>query len=258
MLYLEFGGYKGVNPQFLDRTLGMDPTGQPGTIDRMAPYARIAVEPHWGDHWLEVGAFGMRTDVNPAGLSPDLFLNPFQVNAGVTQPFVVDGTDRYTDLGVDAQYQYMGDTFKVTVRGSFIHEDQLLNATFGAGNSANPTNFLNSFRANASIVYGEDNRVIFSGGYFNTWGSTDTGLYAFGNQFTGSANGSPNSSGWVAELAYIPFGMSRSPLWPYANARIGLVYTAYDKFNGATSNYDGFGTNASDNNSIQAYFWIAF
>jgi hypothetical protein len=255
MFYLEAGGYKGVNPSFLDRDLGMDPTGQPGTIDRLAPYFRVAVEPHFGDHWVEFGAFGMRTDVNPQGLSPDLFANPFQVIAGVTAPAgaAVNGTDRYTDLGFDAQYQYIGDQYKVTVRGTYIHENQLLNATFGGMGSSNPTDTLNSFKANASLVYGEDARVVFSGGYFNTWGSADMNLYS-----AVSVNNNPNTSGWVAEIAYIPFGMNRSPLWPYFNARVGLLYTAYDKVNGASINYDGLGTNASDNNSLQAYVWVAF
>jgi hypothetical protein len=258
MLYLEAGGYKGVNPSVLDKVLGVDPTGQPGTVDRVAPYFRAAVEPHWGDHWVEFGVFGMQTDVNPQGLSPDLFANPFQVLAGVTAPIGAPGlTDRFTDLGFDAQYQYMGDKYKVTVRATYIHEKQLLNSTFAgstlAGNPTNPTDTLNSFKANASLAYGEDSRVIFSGGYFDTWGSADIGLYS-----AVSVNNNPNTSGWVAEIAYIPFGMSRSPLWPYFNARLGLLYTAYDKVNGASINYDGLGTNARDNNSLQAYVWVAF
>jgi hypothetical protein len=254
MLYLEAGGYKGVNPNVLDKLLGVDPTAQPGTIDRLAPYFRVAVEPHWGDHWVEVGAFGMRTDVNPQGLSPDLFNNPFQVAAGVMPPLGAPGlTDRFSDLGFDAQYQYMGDRYKVTVRATYIHENQLLNSSFAGGASTNPTDTLNSFKANASLAYGEDSRVIFTGGHFNTWGSSDMGLYS-----AVSVNNNPNTAGWVAEIAYIPFGMSRSPLWPYFNARLGLLYTAYDKVNGASINYDGLGTNARDNNALQAYVWIAF
>jgi len=31
--------------------------------------------------------------------------------------------------------------------------------------------------------------------------------------------------------------------------RVGLQYTGYSKFNGASSNYDGFGRNASDNDT---------
>jgi hypothetical protein len=30
------------------------------------------------------------------------------------------------------------------------------------------------------------------------------------------------------------------------------------QFNGATSNYDGLGHNASDNNTLRAFTWLAF
>ena len=268
MLYLELGAYRGVNPSVLDKVFGMDPLGQPGTIDRAAPYFRVAVEPHWGEHWLELGVFGMRTDVNPQGLSPDLFNNPFQIAAGVGPPpgASVNATDRFADLGFDAQYQYIGNQYKVTLRGTYIRENQLLNATFNSttgpgpnGNgSDNLTNTLNSLKVNASLAYGEDSRFVFTGGYFRTWGSTDLTLYNNGGLTTGDVTGDPRTSGWIAEVAYIPFGMSRSPLWPYFNARIGLQYIWYDKFNGASINYDGFGTNARDNNTLFGYVWVAF
>ena len=51
--------------------------------------------------------------------------------------------------------------------------------------------------------------------------------------------------------------MNNSPLWPYFNARVGLQYIWYNKFNGASSNYDGFGRNAKDNNTLFAYLWFA-
>ena len=31
-------------------------------------------------------------------------------------------TDKYTDFGFDSQYQYQGNNFWVTLRGSYIHE----------------------------------------------------------------------------------------------------------------------------------------
>jgi hypothetical protein len=40
--------------------------------------------------------------------------------------------------------------------------------------------------------------------------------------------------------------------------RIGLQYTAYTKYNGARDNYDGFGRNARDNNSLFLYAWTAY
>ena len=67
---------------------------------------------------------------------------------------------------------------------------------------------------------------------------------------TASANGSPNTNGFTAEIAYIPYILSRPTFWPWANARLGLQYTWYNKFDGTT-------TNASDNNTLNAYLWVA-
>jgi hypothetical protein len=36
-----------------------------------------------------------------------------------------------------------------------------------------------------------------------------------------------------------------------------LPYTLYDKFDGASSNYDGSGRNASDNNTLYFFIWTA-
>jgi hypothetical protein len=65
---------------------------------------------------------------------------------------------------------------------------------------------------------------------------------------TGSVNNSPDSRGWVAELDYLP----------WQNVKFALQYTIYSKFNGGTSNYDGFGRNASDNNTVYLLAWINF
>ena len=61
---------------------------------------------------------------------------------------------------------------------------------------------------------------------------------------------SPNSSGFIAELAYIPFGVSQAPGWPWFNARIGLQYTAYEKFDGVTAG-------ASSHNTLFLHAWFA-
>ncbi len=37
---------------------------------------------------------------------------------------------------------------------------------------------------------------------------------------------------------------------PWQNVRLSAQYTAYTKFNGGTTNYDGFGRNASWNNTL--------
>ena len=46
--------------------------------------------------------------------------------------------------------------------------------------------------------------------------------------------------------------------WPWANARIGVSYTTYLKLYGGTTNFDGNGHNAHDNDTLLAYAWIMF
>ena len=45
---------------------------------------------------------------------------------------------------------------------------------------------------------------------------------------------------------------------PWLNTKLTAQFTQYSKFNGASSNYDGLGRNASDNNSIYLIAWLAF
>ena len=131
------------------------------------------------------------------------------------------------------------------LRGTYIREYQKLDASFPNGLTANPTNDLNEARAYASLAYGNDNRVVLTGQYFNTWGSSDPILYS------GLASGfSPNSDGWIGEIAYIPFISSSAPGWPWFNARVGLEYTWYNKFDGTT-------VGAQNNNTLFLDLWLA-
>jgi hypothetical protein len=61
---------------------------------------------------------------------------------------------------------------------------------------------------------------------------------------------SPNSNGYIFEIAYIPFSISQAPGWPWANMRVGLQYTYYNKFDGDT-------VFAHDNNTLFGYVWFA-
>jgi len=230
LLYVEASAYHTLPPSTLNN-LGADPFNAPGRFD-YAPYWRVAIEPHWGRSWLEIGTFGMMADVHPwiAPLTP------------LTATF--PQTDKYTDIGMDAQYQYQGDNFWFTARGSYIYEFQKLDASFNNGISANSNNILNEARAYASLAYGNDNRVVLTGQYFSTWGTPDALLYA------ANANFSPNADGWIAEIAYIPFISSTAPGWPWFNMRVGLQYTWYEKFNGTN-------LGASSNNTLFGYLWLA-
>lgn len=237
LVYLELTGYRTLafNQQ---NALGANPFDTPGKFGGVAPYWRLALEPHWGRHSLMVGTFGMFFDVHP------WVDNTFASWSTAVMP----QSDKYTDLGFDTQYQYQGDDYWITLRGSYIREHQRLDASFAALTAANPTNSLNTLRLQASLALGGDNRVVLTGQYFDTWGSADANLY--GLDPTSGLALSPDSNGWIAEIAYIPFGLTKSPLWPWFNARIGLQYTYYNKFNGVTAG-------AHDNNSLFLHAWFA-
>ncbi|MGO9358289.1 MAG: cytochrome C, partial [Xanthobacteraceae bacterium] len=139
----------------------------------------------------------------------------------------------------------------LTLRGSYIREFQTLNATFNNFNpsatSSNLNDVLDSMRLYASIAMGADNRVVLTGQYFRTSGTADGNLYGF--DVNGAAL-TPNSDGWNAEIAYIPFGAGKAPGWPWFNARIGLQYTYYNRFNGTT-------VGAQTNNTLFLHAWMA-
>ena len=55
-----------------------------------------------------------------------------------------------------------------------------------------------------------------------------------------------------------PFGKADSWGAPWVNLKLGVQYTLYTQFNGGTSNYDGFGRDASDNNALYVFAWLIF
>jgi hypothetical protein len=227
MVYAEITAYGALNRRELT-TIGQDPAGGP-RFAGTAPYWRVAVEKTWDTHSFMVGTFGMIADIQPID---DIGLLAFPQ------------TDHFTDIGVDAQYQYVDDIHAFTVRASYIWERQKLDAEFNNGASANPTDTLNSFKVSASYIY--DRTFSLTGAYFNIWGTSDAILYQ------DLASGfSPNSSGWTAELAILPFSGGGPKEWPWLNARFGVSYTHYDKF-------DGTSVGASNNDTVFLYSWIAF
>ena len=234
LLYLEMTGYRTLSFS-QQNAVGIDPFGAPGLLAQTAPYWRAALEPHWDRHSLMVGTFGMAANVNP-------WIDPtFALGTMGTFP----QADRFTDTGFDAQYQYQGGNYWITLRASYIREFQKLDASFNNGGASNPTNLLNVTNVQGSVAVGNDNRFVFTGQYFNIWGTSDPLLYA------GLASGfSPNSSGYIGEIAYIPFGISQVPGWPWFNMRVGLQYTYYTEFEGTS-------VGAHSHNTLFLYTWFA-
>jgi hypothetical protein len=227
-LYAELAGYTTL-PADTQRALGVDPSGEM-EIDGVAPYWRIAYEQGWGNNELEIGHFGLTAATYP-GRDKSA------------------GTDRITDLGFDSQYQYLGERDNFSVLTSFIIEDAKWDASRQLWLADNAEDMLYSF--NISGSYFCDQTYGLTVGYFNMFGDKDATLY-------GTRTGSPDSSGFIVQLDWLPFNKSGGPsVWPYSNLKASLQYTAYTKFDGATSNYDGTGRDAADNNTLYLQLWLA-
>jgi hypothetical protein len=90
-----------------------------------------------------------------------------------------------------------------------------------------------------------------------TWGNANP-LLNPPAAVSGSANGRPNSNAFIVEADWVPFGKSDSVAAPWVNMKLGVQATIYTSFNGGTTNYDGFGRNASANDTIFLFSWFAF
>jgi hypothetical protein len=156
---------------------------------------------------------------------------------------------RRTELGSSATYQHTFGTNTLAIETNFLFEQQNLGAFVAAGRSANSTNYLDQFRITSTYAW--DNAYEFTLAYTDTWGSTDPLLYpAVAN--TGSAAGNPGSQ------AIIVGNDTTHPGYPWLNLRVGVQYTYYLMFNGGTTNYDGHGRNATDNNALLLFTWLSF
>ena len=145
--------------------------------------------------------------------------------------------------------------------------NQAVAFTDAAGNPLGTTNVVdttNVLRAKLSYVY----QAKFGGSlaFFNRTGSTNTanqtsgydpatlsitsnlGAQAPSLRVGGNLSGNPATRGLTLET----FWMANQYV------RLGAQYTAYNRFNGASNNYDGFGRNARDNNSMFIYLWAAY
>jgi hypothetical protein len=232
-IYLELGGYKSVGSAIL-RRLGGDPYA-PGDIDGLAPYARLALQQPMLGGTLEIGAFGLKAHIFPA-----------RDRSG-------GASDHYTDLGLDGAYERtLGNGDMVTLNGRYTHEDQTPTDTCAlAGVSSGcADNTLDDVLVDAAYYW--RNRIGATVQLFETVGSANPTLYADYRTLK------PDSSGVTVQLDATPWGAGGSPLGPRFNVRVGAQYTAYTRFNGSGRNWDGAGANASDNNTVRAFLWVAY
>jgi hypothetical protein len=238
-LYIEAGLYNTFDKRVLALTgnaLG------PGSTSNPAPYLRAAYEWNWNGQSAYVGGIYLHANLNPA-----------------TGSFTSDGSmgrDGYSDYALDGGYQYIGDgTHVVSVLGIFDHEVQDLVGSVNAGASSQAANTLDQARANLTYYFRQTYGATV--GWQQSWGTENRGLYAPA-ALTGSATGKPNSNEFILEADWVPFGKDDSLGNPWVNLKLGAQYTIYTQFNGGATNYDGFGRNAGDNNTLYLFAWLIF
>ncbi len=221
LVYAEFSVYRSAQQGVPD---------PPGTdaaliIKGITPYWRLALQHQWSDNYLELGTFGLSTNLYPHGISGQ--------------------TDIYTDIGLDLQFEHTIPVGNITLHSSWINERQKLNSSYPAGDVQNDKNILRSFKVDGNIFFKKG--YGFTLGYYAISGTKDMLVYAPA-PVEGSRTGNPDSDGFLMEFSYLP----------WYNTKFSVQYTLNNKFNGAGTNYDGSARNASNNNSLYLLVWLNF
>ena len=206
--------------QHIGGTQPNDGVGFGVNIRGVAPYWRAAWQTSTKNNDIEIGTFGMHVKTTPNGITG-----------------LMDG---YTDYAADFQVDHKIPQWRndvVSLRGSFIRENSSLQATISALGAEPIRHHLNTAQANLEYHYGT--KLSGTVAYFNITGTNDPLLYAQA-PVSGSVNGSPQSNGYLLNLSW----------WPVQNVDLAVQYTDYLRFNGAQTNYDGAGRNASSNNTV--------
>ncbi len=235
-IYAEVGLYRTQPTSLLVHTNVIGSVDEESEISGAAPYWRLTYNNAFDRQNVSVGLFGLRANIRPGA--------------------VAGPQDKYSDTGIDASYQFLGTgRHIVTLNASLINETQTLNATVdhaGADNANNKTNALN-----INGAYYFKNTFGVTLGYFKNSGSKQDFTLFAENPFDGSRVGHSDANGYIIQTDYTPFGKDDSWGSPFANVRLGLQYIIYNKFNGANNNYDGFGRNATDNNTVMFMIWTS-
>jgi len=261
-LYGEFGLYGTAKNAFSFMSAGISSNNRTN-LGGTNPYWRLAYTREWGPHNVMVGTSGMVAHV-------------FDTGSDTSDP---NNQGRFKNYGIDSQYQYLLDPHSVTAQMSYMRQTQNYSANTMA--VAAPPYFLadgvtpvappnssdttNTFRAKLSYIY----QAKYGGSvaFFNLTGTTNTLNQTSGYDSTGLITTTdPNGTGITStrvngNLSGNPAtrGFNYEGFWmPIQYARVGIQYTSYSKYNGAGNNYDGFGRNARDNNTLRFYIWAAY
>jgi hypothetical protein len=222
-LYTEVSAYRSA-PQGATEPLDGTATN---VTKGVIPYWRVALQHAWPTTYGMIGTYGFAARIFPQG---------------VTGP-----TNNYTDAAIDAQIEHQAKIGMWIGRAAFIHESETLSAFEAAAPPEAAALHENLSTLRTNLTFEPSIRYALTAGYFQTTGTTDGVIFAPAS-VTGSRTGSPNSRGLIGEAV----------VNPWQNTRLGLQYTAYTLFNGASNDYDASGRKAADNNNLFLYLWLAF
>jgi len=188
------------------------------SINGVAPYWRLAWQHQFNESYWEIGTFGMQTK----GLD------------------IIGAVDKYTDVGVDTQYELPIGANLLALHAQYLHESQDYGAygataTGQAVAPANASDHLDDVHVDGTMHWSHDYELAL--GYDNWSGTSDVGLYNWAN----SSSGSPDTAYWTAEVDYLP----------WENTKLGLQYRGYTKYVGST-------TSVSNDNYTYLYGWFAW
>ncbi len=221
--YASFGLYDSLSAPFRSRVNADSDL----RVSGLAPYWRIT----WlAPHNITVGTSGLSARIRPDSESAL--------------------TDRYDDVGIDASYETdlnSGDA--LTISAGWMHERQRLESSLASGAAERDRHALDSTNISASYYFAGNWGL--NAAWFSRSGTHDPLWYP------DSSRASPGACGETLQADWTPFGKADSWKQPWANLRLGVQYTHYNRFNGSASNYDGNGRNASDNDTLFVFAWLA-
>ncbi len=204
------------------------------------PYWRFAYTRDWGAHNLMLGTSGMLAKIYDGQAGSD----PSDSNA----------YNQVRNTGLDAQYQYILDPHTFTAQLAYMQQVTNYSANTMAGDPSLQNSSLSPYSASDTV---NTTRLKLAYTYLAKYGGSASAFSADGTsnvlnqdptRVTGNVAGKPGTDGYTLEAFYLPL----------QNLRLGAQYTAYSKYNGASTNYDGLGRDASDNNTLFLYAWFAF
>ena len=242
-VYMELSNYFKSSPGSSALAL----SGPVNTIQTNAnPYWRLAWSRVNGNDSYMLGTFGMITHL-------------------MRDPFVAgSASGKYTDTGLDVQYQHITDTHSVTAQASYIRENVQWGARAVGRSHDTASGTLSTFKTKLTYDYARTyGSSVF---YFKTNGSTDSLYWSYNpdpgvitgacNQTTSilafcSATGTPKTNGMGFEFYHVPM----------PSVHIALQQTYYKNFLGGATFIDNSSGNsraARDNNLTYLYVTYAY